>query len=147
MVDRDTKENLKENNEPNNKTINTDILILGDSNTKYIKEDILYNRKTFKKVFCAMYNDVQLFCRETTIKQPEKTLLHCGCNDIDRNKKDKPKIFGDIDETLKILQKHFPKSKIIISTLFPRGPNKYGEGYKQPSDRYIIEYSINTSYG
>ena len=45
-----------------NLTINTDILILGDSNTKYIKEDILDNRKTCKKVFCAMYTDIQLFC-------------------------------------------------------------------------------------
>ena len=122
VVDRETKENLQENSEPNNKTINTDILILADSNTKYIKEDILDNKKTCKKVFCATYTDIQLFCREMTItKQPEKILLHCGCNDIDRNKKDKPKIFGDIDETLKILQKHFPKSKIIISTLFPQG--------------------------
>ena len=31
------------------------------------------------------------------------------------------KIFSDIDETLKILQKTFPKSKIILSTLVPRG--------------------------
>ena len=73
-------------------------------------------------MFCATYKDIKRFCTELKItKPPEKILLHCGCNDIDTNKKDTLKIFGDIDETLKTLQKTFPTTKIIISTLVPRG--------------------------
>ena len=104
----------------------------------------MLNRKTCKKVFCATYTDIQLFCREMTItKQPEKILLHCGCNDIDRNKKDKPNIFGDIDETLKILQKLFPKSKLIISTLFPGGERDL-INMMNDINNHLINISLNT---
>ena len=84
--------NVKENHtqkskEPNN-VINSDFLLIGDSNTKFIKEEILDNSKTCKKVFCATYKDIQGFCSELKIiKKPEKILVHC-CNDIDTNKKD-----------------------------------------------------------
>ena len=111
------KENHSHKNmEPNN-VINSDFLIIGYSNTKFIKEEIINNSKTCKKVFCATYKDIQGFCSELTIiKQPEKMLVHCGCNDIDSNKNDTLKIFSVIDETLKTLQRTFPTTKIIIST-------------------------------
>ena len=76
------------------------ILILGDSNTTYIK-DIL-DRKTCKKVFC----------QELTItKQLEKILLRCRCDVIDSYKKETSNIFGVIDESIKTLQKTFLSRK------------------------------------
>ena len=52
------KENHSQRNmEPNN-VINSDFLIIGDSNTKFIKEEIINNSKTCKKVFCATYKDI-----------------------------------------------------------------------------------------
>ena len=57
--------------------INTDLLILGDSNTKHINTKILDNNNTSKKIFCATFRDVKIVCENIKInKEPKKILLH-----------------------------------------------------------------------
>ena len=73
-------------------------LILGDSNTRYIKSELLNRKYSTSKVFCVYFKDVTKFCEKVKInKNPEKILIHCGCNDLDLYEADGLKIIPDLE--------------------------------------------------
>ena len=115
--------------------INADYLILGDSNTKFIKTNILQSEPSVvQKIFCATYGDVKNLVQSnkniSPSTSPKKILLHCGCNDLDKYDGDALQVIKSIEETYEALKSTFPNSKIIFSSLFPRGKSNFYESIK-----------------
>ena len=115
--ERNEKNDLQEVN--NSSISDADLLILGHSDTKYIKTEVIDKNHTCNKIFCPTFKKARQICENINVKkEPIKILLHCGTNDVD--KRNVVEIIKDIDECLNTLLGKFKNSSIIISSVLPR---------------------------
>ena len=122
----DKKETL---NKPVDKIdINEEYLILGDSNTKHLDIKRLNKFGLTKKIFCPHFESIIELCGKLkVITEPNKILLHCGTNDLDKYDNDPLKIVNKIEDTIKVIRQKFPSSTIVLSTLIPRKDEKFDD--------------------
>lgn len=95
----------------------TDIVLLIDSNGKFINMRKLFPNHHAIKVWCPTTQKALELLSETQLGSPSHILIHTGTNDL-RTQQD-----GVVDSLRAVIQKAsdtFPQSKIVISTLLPR---------------------------
>ena len=104
-----------------NITIDHDLIIIGDSNTKALNMRKLgaksYRRR--HRYVCYTIEHVVNFTKTAKIvRQPAKIVLHIGTNHVD---KDNANILKQkYQEMLELVRERFPKSRIYLSSLFVR---------------------------
>jgi hypothetical protein len=111
-----TKNNTNRQKEKENiETMNIDYLIIGDSNTKKIKTNILNKNCSTKRIYRPLLSDIVECIEKMKIMiQPKKILIHCGCNDVDKYKQDTLKVIYDLEQVVASMRRKFPNSTIVI---------------------------------
>ena len=102
-----------------NKTISSDVLIIGDSNTRPLDLRKFGEGFSRKRYTCYTIDHVVEFIKTAKVeKQPKKIMVHVGTNHIDRDdllklKKAYRAMAGDIAE-------RFPDARLYLSSIFGR---------------------------
>lgn len=95
----------------------TEVVILIDSNGKFINEQKLFPGIKATKIWCPKTNDALLKLNSQLIGEPSHIIIHVGTNDLwtlkERVADSVIRVAGKATET-------FPVSKIVISTILPR---------------------------
>ena len=122
------------------KELDHDLLIIGDSNTHPIKEDIIRHDTTAAKILAIKHEDAIKGIEDITIrKEPKKILCHSGTNyfssNVDDRKNDENFESAKLahEDLFKLLEEKFPSSEIYISELFIRG--------ERQMTKYINKYN------
>ena len=118
--------------------LNHELLIVGDSNTHYIKESILKHGMTAAK-FTAYKIDqaVSTIDEMKVISQPSKILINIGTNHFSSNERDTndlTDIKAQFEDLFGLLQRKFPDSEIWISEIFIRKGKCLDEDIKEIND-------------
>ena len=103
-------------------TINSDILLIMDSNGNQIDPKLLYpiEGSTSRKLYCPLLEDIDKLIENCTFKKlPTIIVIHCGTNNLDRS--DPKRVLSHLTETATYISKKFISSKIVISGILPRG--------------------------
>ena len=116
------KVNMDQHNQKENFQINAEIVLIMDSNGKYIDLKLLYPTEksvTTKKLYCPLTRDLENLIDEFSFTQtPKITVVHCGTNDLDKSE---PKaVINSITNSINKLSQRLISSKIIVSGLLPR---------------------------
>lgn len=95
-----------------------DLLLLTDSNGKFIKTDLLYpDAKTVHRKSYNL-NQTQEILQENIKYRPKQVLIHCGTNDLER--KNANQVIDESINILKQIQENLPTTEIIYSSLLVR---------------------------
>ena len=112
--------------------VSSQYLILAVSNLMRINPNILNKGSTCQKAFCPTPTHL-LTCLDhanscldhvTVEKQPERVLLHCGINGLDKLDFLVENFENNFVEVITKLRKKFPSSKLIIASILPRRENR-----------------------
>ena len=102
-----------------NHNIDSDIVILIDSNGRFLKTQDMFPEKSSTKIGCPLIEHVNETILDSTLhKEPEIFIIHTGTNDLERSNPD------DIQEKLidlcDIIRNKFKRCRIVLSLLLPR---------------------------
>lgn len=101
---------------------NESILVITDSNGKYIKPKVLCPEKIVKKVMAYRCIDakaaIDKYANEGELKTPSTIVIHVGTNDLEHLTDEE--VTSELESLLSNTSKIFPHSKIIFSDLLPR---------------------------
>ncbi|KAI8496764.1 hypothetical protein Bbelb_254190 [Branchiostoma belcheri] len=110
-------ETIKTNQQ--NKDTPPDILILGDSNTRALKADILYPNKRVRKELAFNLTESTEFIQRSKLPEPKVILFHVGTNDI-RDTPDATKVSEGFRKLIQTTHDKYPNSSIVMSSVLPR---------------------------
>ena len=96
---------------------NTEVLILIDSNGKFVDEEQLFPGRTVTKVWCPTTKSALEILAEPDFGAPRQVIIHTGTNDL---RAQQEQVAGSVRRVAEKAAQTFPRSKIIISTLLPR---------------------------
>ena len=113
---------MAQHNQKDNFQIFSEIVLIMNSNGKYIDPKLLYpveKSVTTKRLYCPLTRDLDNLIDESSFTQtPKITVLHCGTNDLDKSE---PKaVITSITNSVNNLSQRLISSKIIVSGLLPR---------------------------
>ena len=112
---------MAQQNQKKNIQINAEIVLIMDSNGKYILQALLSRREICnnKKLCCPLTRDLENLIDESSFTQtPKITVVHCGTNGLDNSE---PKaVINSITNSINKLSQRLISSKIIVSGLLPR---------------------------
>ena len=94
------------------------IILLIDSNGKYIDPDKFTSNKETRQLFCPTIPIVIKTLAESSIGQPSHIIIHVGTNDIERTSLSACQ--ANFQHMLEIASQKYPSSKILISSLLKR---------------------------
>ena len=94
------------------------IILLIDSNGKYIDPDKFTSNKETRQLFCPTIPTVIKTLAESSIGQPSHIIIHVGTNDIERTSLSACQ--ANFQHMLEIASQKYPSSKILISSLLKR---------------------------
>ena len=106
---------------------NIDFLMFMDSNGKRIDTELLCPNKQSELIYTPTLLDIQNHPVLRDIN-PRTILIHCGTNDFDRMNTES--LLIEYHKTLDVITSHFPRSKVLLSSLLPRNDTK---------ERYIFD--------
>jgi len=118
----------KVNTNQHNKTAETnqqhrelppDVLILGDSNTKGIKTDLLCPNKCAKSDVTYNITQATEYVEQTTLPDPHVILFHLGTNDA-RDTRDATSVSERFRKLVHITHEKYPRTQIVLSSILPR---------------------------
>lgn len=93
------------------------IILLMDSNGKFIDENKLFPRKNIKKIWCPnTQKALELLCEEQ-LGSPSHIIIHTGTNDL---RAQRERVATALINVTEKASSNFPNSKIILSTLLLR---------------------------
>ena len=127
--------NLSHDKEHNKVLVNSDIVLIMDSNGRKLDPKLLYpvEGSTSGKLYCPLLEDVEdLFKGCTFQKSSTVVLIHCGTNNLN---KASPKWVTDKLASIACnLSNKLRSSKIILSDLLPRGDFQNNDIYQMNLD-------------
>ena len=137
-----------------NITVNSDIIMIMDSNGTHIDPNLLYpvEGSTDQKLFCPLLENVDELLEDSMFENiPTLTVLHCGTNNLDHA--DPRSAIENLTNTAKNLSKKLFSSKIIVSGILPRSDFEKSEIYTMkieltkrlqflPNVHFINHYSL-----
>ena len=116
-ADEDETTNLSQGPQPQLVNQEQSLLLLIDSNGKFIKPNILYPDQPVK--FRKTYTLEQVtMAIETFTGKPSTVLIHCGTNDLENKSADE--VVDESKQLLSLIKRKFDDTKIIYSSLLPR---------------------------
>ena len=101
-----------------NSTISDDIILLIDSNGKYINTDQFSSNKQTCQMFCPTIPSVIKTLTESTLGQPSHIIIHVGTNDIEHALP--YSCLPNFQNLIQIASQKYLTSKILISSLLKR---------------------------
>ncbi|CAH1250738.1 Hypp8905 [Branchiostoma lanceolatum] len=96
-----------------------DILILGDSNTKALKPDILYPNKCVKKDLTFNLTEATQYIQHSELTDPAVILFHVGTNDV-RRTPDAGTVTEGFRNLIQTAHDKYPRSNLVLSSILPR---------------------------
>ena len=122
--------NLKNDNQSRKKsldvtkhTLDTEVVIIGDSNTTRIDMPSIGKGTTRRRFTCFTIPQAKKFIETATIdKKPAKVLLHVGTNDVVNS--DIEELKKGFDDLIDTARRRFPESRVLLSSIFVRKDKK-----------------------
>ncbi|XP_078616266.1 uncharacterized protein LOC144884688 [Branchiostoma floridae x Branchiostoma japonicum] len=102
-----------------NKETQLDILILGDSNTKALKTDVLYPSKSVNKELAFNISQCLDYIQSSARPDPKVILFHVGTDDI-RDARDATFVTENFRELIQVTHEKYPRTNLVISSVLPR---------------------------
>ena len=121
-----------------------DVIYFVDSNLRKMKEEIMDNNMSGKKVMCYKLDQIDEVLQNSTItRQPKFVLIHCGTNHLNYETESTKELEEQYKKTLKLVAQKFPAAKITLSSLLPR---KEGKVHKmvQEVNEFLLGISTTT---
>ncbi|KAI8488543.1 hypothetical protein Bbelb_338550 [Branchiostoma belcheri] len=109
-----------------NKVMPPDVLILGDSNTKAIKTDVIYPAKRVTKELTYNITQATDYIQRSTLSAPKVILFHVGTNDI-RDKRDPTAVSEGFRKLIQTSHTKYPQTTLVFSSILPREDRKLQE--------------------
>jgi hypothetical protein len=109
-------------NEPKNTNIHADIIILMDSNRKFINAKKLSPSGSKSLILkCGNLDSAKDILQFPRFEDPKVIVLHVGVNDVESSTVSD--ICGKFTEAVQIALKAFPQTRLMISAITPRSDN------------------------
>ena len=115
-------------------TLNHDLLIIGDSNTHPIKENIIKHGVPAAKILAITIDDaINAIQNVPFSKEPKKIMVHTATNhfpsraDGPQNGQNLLTAKAKLETLFSLLEKKFPTSEVFVSELFILGEKSLGE--------------------
>ncbi|XP_066273382.1 uncharacterized protein [Branchiostoma lanceolatum] len=102
-----------------NKDLPPDVLILGDSNTKGIKVDVLYPNKSAKREVTFTITEATEFVEHSAVQEPKVLMFHVGTNDA-RDTRDAETVSERFRALVHTAHEKYPRAQIVLSSILPR---------------------------
>ncbi|KAI8509824.1 hypothetical protein Bbelb_122520 [Branchiostoma belcheri] len=102
-----------------NKDLPPDVLILGDSNTKGIKMDVLYPNKSAKREVMYTITEATEHVQQSTMPDPKVLLFHVGTNDA-RETRDATSVTDRYRKLIHTAHEKYPRTQLVLSSIPPR---------------------------
>ena len=102
-----------------NHSINTQTVILCDSNGRFIKPDILCPDSTTNYIRCPTLSEAKEFLNEGKLHNVKTFIIHTGTNDLEHHHLNHHLLLK-YKEIIKTIRDKYPESRILISSLLPR---------------------------
>ena len=120
-----------------NHNIDSDMVILIDSNRRFLKTQDMFPEKSSTKTGCLLIEHAHEIILDSTFhKEPESFIIHTGTNDLERSNPD------DVQEKLvdlcDIIRKKFKRCRIILSLLLPRN-DIHGQKVKNCKELILLK--------
>ena len=97
---------------------NNDIVLLIDSNGKFIQQDKFSRGKNMKKIFTPTISSAIESVTNQNLGSPSSLIIHTGTNDLEKSP---PEVcFDNFQALIDLTAQKFPHTKIIISSLLVR---------------------------
>ncbi|XP_019642870.1 PREDICTED: uncharacterized protein LOC109484087 [Branchiostoma belcheri] len=109
-----------------NKVMPPDVLILGDSNTKAIKTDVMYPAKRVTKELTYNITQATDYIQRSTLSAPKVILFHVGTNDT-RDKRDPTAVSEGFRKLIQTSHTKYPQTTLVFSSILPREDRKLQE--------------------
>ena len=100
-------------------TNDAETIILCNSNVHYINPSLLCPDTKTSYLRCATLSQTKSNIEKTTFSSPKTFMLHCGTNDLEKTQSNE--IINQTMEIVENIEKSYPQSRIILSTLLPWG--------------------------
>ncbi|XP_030279699.1 histone-lysine N-methyltransferase set1-like isoform X2 [Sparus aurata] len=94
-----------------------DIVILIDSNGKFINEKKLFPTHTVAKIWCPNTQHAMDLLSEERLGSPSHIIIHTGSNDL---RSQQERVSGSLRRVIEKASTSFPNSRVVMSTLLPR---------------------------
>ncbi len=94
-----------------------DIVILMDSNGKFLQEEKLFPGRKATKIWCPKTGDALRILSDSSFGTPSHIIIHTGTNDLRREQERVGQLICRLAEKA---TETYPNTKITISTLLPR---------------------------
>jgi hypothetical protein len=101
-------------------TNDAETIILCDSNGRYINPSLLCPQTKTSYLRCATLSQTKSNIEKTTFSSPKTFMIHCGTNDLEKTQSNE-ELINQTMEIVENIEKSYPQSRIILSTLLPRG--------------------------
>lgn len=101
----------------NSSTQNPQIVLLIDSNGRYVEEKKLFPNHRIAKFKCRNTSHAMELLREDLLGSPSHIIIHTGTNDLRAQGEEVAKSIKGVTEKA---SSTFPNAKVVISTLLPR---------------------------
>ncbi|KAI8519203.1 hypothetical protein Bbelb_024600 [Branchiostoma belcheri] len=102
-----------------NKEQPLDVLILGDSNTKAIKPEILYPDKSAKSDVTFNLTEAEGYIQNSALPAPKVILFHIGTNDV-RDARDAATVTEGFRRLVHVAHDKYPSTNLVFSPILPR---------------------------
>ncbi|KAK1874816.1 Platelet-activating factor acetylhydrolase IB subunit beta like [Dissostichus eleginoides] len=94
-----------------------DIVILIDSNGKFIDENKLFPTHTVAKIWCPNTQHAMDLLSEQQLGSPSHIIIHTGSNDL---RSQQERVSESLRGVIEKASTTFPNSRVVMSTLLPR---------------------------
>ena len=119
------------------KQIKSDVIILMDSNRRFINKKKLFPKQNTCMILCPIDKGHEILT-DTTFTSQHSIVIHTGVNDIEFSSPEE--VSGNLLQLLSACKQKYPMAKIIASGITPR-KDKFNEYVKQANQ--IIGSKIN----
>ncbi|KAJ8332586.1 hypothetical protein SKAU_G00423750 [Synaphobranchus kaupii] len=120
-INADAPHNQESSPEPSTQRTHSnekaDIVLLIDSNGKFIEEKKLFPRHKVAKLWCPTTQTALELLSESQLGSPSHILIHTGTNNL---RAEQERVATSLRAVIEKASHTFPSSKIVISTLLPR---------------------------
>ena len=98
----------------------TEVVVLMDSNRKYLDLESVFPEIKMRIIPCANTDKANTIINYSRFKEVEAILIHTGTNDLENDNMDSKMIDNRLIEISNSALERFPTAKIILSEILPR---------------------------
>ncbi|KAK1886722.1 Platelet-activating factor acetylhydrolase IB subunit beta like [Dissostichus eleginoides] len=113
-----------------------DIVILIDSNGKFIDENKLFPTHTVAKIWCPNTQHAMDLLSEQQLGSPSHIIIHTGSNDL---RSQQERVSESLRGVIEKASTTFPNSRVVMSTLLPRKDLHHPQDQQQHVQRLYPE--------